>query len=263
MNGVLMAQEVPFDQARAQLRDEVVADRARRLLADELDTYEDLIAGGATLAQLADETPMELGQIDWRTGDSDGIAAYEAFRVAAEAAQVGDFPELGVLDDGGLFTLEMTEAIPAAPQPLDDIRTQVVQDWQGAQIVARLRAQAEAQISAPATDEDAAPPARFAGISRFDFLPDLSPAVLRAGFEMTTGETRLIEDGPQLHIVTLDAIHSPDLLQDNVVQIDRALREQLAQSLSQDLFAYFATALRAGQPIRVNQAVVDAVNSSF
>lgn len=262
MNGILSAQEVPFDAARDQLRDEVVADRARRVLAEELDTYEDLIAGGATLAQLADETPMELGQIDWRAGESDGIAAYEAFRVAAQAVQLGDFPEIGVLDDGGLFSVEMTEEIPAAPQPLDDIRTQLVQDWQNAQIVTRLRAQAEALRDGP-TDETATPPARFAGISRMDFLPEIPPAVLRAAFDLATGETQIVEDGTRLHLVTVDAINSPDLLMENVAQLERALREQLAQSLSQDLFGYFATALRAGQPIRVNQAMVDAVNSSF
>lgn len=287
MNGVLAAQEVTFEQARAQLRDEVVADRARRMLADELDTYEDLIAGGATLAQLADETPMELGQIDWRAGDSDGIAAYEAFRVAAEAAQIGDFPEIGILDDGGLFALEKVEEVPAAPQPLEDIRTQAVQDWQNAQILTRLRAQAEAltgaaqtppapapapatATTAPQADADpAAPqaqapaPARFTGISRMDFLPDVPPAVLRAAFEMEAGSTRIIEDGAQVHVVTLEAVNSPDLLLQEVVELDRALREQLAQSLSQDLYGYFASALRARQPIQVNQAVIDAVNASF
>ena len=262
MNGVLAARETPFEDAVPLLRDELVIDRARRILADDLDRFEDLLAGGATLSEMASETEMELGQIDWRAGDADGIAAYEAFRAAAGPLGADDFPELLVLDDGGLFALELIEEIPAAPQPLDEIRTQVTQDWQNAQIVARLRAQADA-LGAPSDSEDAPVPARFTGVSRSDFLSDLSPAVLQAAFDMTVGETRILDDGAQVQIVTLDAIASPDLLLEPVAQIQTVLREQLAQSLGQDLFSYFASALRAGQPIQVNQTVIDAVQANF
>ncbi len=262
MNGVLAARETPFEDAVPQLRDELVIDRARRILTDDLDVFEDLLAGGASLEEMATETEMTLDQIDWREGNADGIAAYEAFRSAAAVLTADAFPELLVLDDGGLFALELIEEIPAAPQPLDDIRTRVTQDWQNAQIVTRLRAQAEA-MSTPSNAEDARVPAVFTGITRFDFLPDLPPAVLQTAFEMTAGETRILDDGAQVQIVTLDAISSPDLLLEPVAQIETALNEQLAQSLSQDLFSYFASALRAGQPIQVNQAVIDAVQTGF
>jgi peptidyl-prolyl cis-trans isomerase D len=262
MNGILAARETPFEDAIPVLRDELAMDRARRILADDLDRFEDLLAGGATLDEMASETEMKLDQIDWRTGDTDGIAAYEAFRNAASSIATGDFPELLVLDDGGLFAMELVDDIPAAPQPLDDIRTRVTQDWQNAQIVARLRAQAEALGTIPEGD-DAAVPARFTGITRFDFLPDLPPSVLQAAFEMTQGETRILDSGASVQIVTLDGIVSPDVLLDQVAQMQAALNAQLAQSLGQDLFSYFATALRAGQPIQVNQSVIDAVQANF
>lgn len=262
MNGVLAARETPFEDAVPLLRDELVIDRARRILAEDLDRFEDLLAGGASLQEMAAETEMQLGQIDWRDGDADGIAAYEAFRDAASAVSADDFAELLVLDDGGLFSVELIEDLPAAPQPLDEIRTRVTQDWQNAQIVARLRAQAEA-MGAPSDGEDAPVPASFTGLTRFDFLPDLPASVLETAFDMTAGETRILDDGAQVQIVTLDAISSPDLLLEPVAQIEAALNEQLAQSLGQDLFSYFATALRAGQPIQVNQTVIDAVQASF
>ncbi len=262
MNGVLAARETPFEDAVPLMRDELVIDRARRILADDLDRFEDLLAGGATLDEMASETEMELGQIDWRTGDTDGIAAYEAFRSAAGTIATGDFPELLVLDDGGLFAMELVEDIAAAPQPLDDIRTRVTQDWQNAQIVARLRAQAEA-MGTPSDGEDAPVPAQFTGITRFDFLPDLPASVLETAFDMSPGETRILDDAASVQIVTLNAISSPDLLLEPVAQTQAALSQQLAQSLGQDLFSYFASALRASQPIQVNQSVIDAVQANF
>jgi peptidyl-prolyl cis-trans isomerase D len=262
MNGILSAQETSFEEATVTLREELVMDRARRQLAEDLDQFEDLLAGGASVSQLADETEMELGEIDWREGDSDAIAAYEAFRTAAASLTADAFPSLQILDDGGLFALELVADLPPAPQPLDDIRTQVVQDWQNAQILTTLRAQAEALVAAPATEE-APVPDTFAGVSRFDFLPDLPRPVLEQGFGMTVGETRIIEAEGAVHIVTLDAINAPDPLMESVAQTRSALEQQLAQSLAQDMFSYFGNALRARQPIQINQAVIDAVQSSF
>ena len=263
MNATLAARETPFEDAVEVLRDDLVLDRARRILADDLDSFEDLLAGGATLPEVAAETPMQLGELDWRSGDTDGIAAYEAFREAAATLSADDFPELLILDDGGLFAMELVADIPAAPQPLDDIRTQVVQDWQNAQIVTRLRAQAEALAPSADPAEGDPVPARFDGISRSDFVPDLPPGVLTAAFQMEPGQRRIVEDGAQVHVVTLEGVASPDLLLEPVAQMRAALNEQLAQSLAQDLFGYFATALRAGQPIQVNQSVIEAVQANF
>lgn len=148
MNAILAARETPFEDAAPQLREELVADRARRILSDDLDLFEDLLAGGATVEELASETEMRGGELDWRTGRTAGIAAYESFRSAARNVQDGDFPEIQILDDGGLFTLELIEDLPPIPRPLDDIRTQVTGDWRRAQIVENLRLQADEIVEA-------------------------------------------------------------------------------------------------------------------
>ena len=265
MNAILAAQETSFEDARDQLREEQLSDLARRALSDDYDLYEDLLAGGASVAQLADETEMRGGQIDWRPGVSDGIAAYEAFREAAQNLREGDFAEIGVLEDGGLFAMEYLETLPATPQPLEDIRTQVVTDWQNAQILEALNTQADVVEQALLADTatPAVAPIRFDGIRRSDFLPDLPRDLVAEAFEMAPGETRRIAGTNRVHVIQLHGVQSPDLMLDDVQDLRSALEMQVEQSLAQDLFGYFAASLREGTAIGINQQVIDAVQANF
>ena len=267
MNAVLAAQEISFEQAREQLRDEQLADLARRALSDDLDLYEDLLAGGASIRELADETDMVFGEIDWRPDTRSGIAAYEAFRDAAAALSEGDFAEILLLEDGGLFALDFVEPLPEAPFPLDEIRTQLTTDWQNARILEGLRVQADALATAlregsaaPATGASAV---RFDGITRTDTLPDLPRNLVQAAFEMDTGDIRVIEGTNRVHVLYLHGIASPDLMLDEVARLRSALEAQIAQSYAQDLFGYFAAALRDATPIQLNQQIIDAVQAGF
>ncbi len=263
MNAVLSAQEVSFEDAREQLREEQLADMARRALADDLDLFEDLLAGGASLRELTDETDMEYGEIDWRPDTRAGIAAYESFREAARSLQAGDFPELEALEDGGLFALDYLDTLPPAPQPLDEIREQVAADWENAQIRARLREVAEALQDGSEPPAIGAMPVRFEGITRNDSLPDLPGAVVDAAFEMEPGETRIIADDTQVHVVELHAVASPDPLMEEVTELREAIERQIEQSIAQDLFGYFAASLRERTSIQLDQRVIDAVQANF
>lgn len=267
MNAILAARETPFEDARAELRDALLMDRARRILAENIDLYEDLLAGGATVTQLADETEMQAGQINWRPDVQNGIAAFEEFRDAARNVQAGDFAEILILEDGGMFALELVEELPAAPRPLADIRTQVVQDWQTAEIRARLSAQAETLIaeveSGTAIDALGIDSLRFADLSRSDPVPDLPRAVLTQAFELENGALATVTDGAQVHVVRLHAVAPPDPDLDTTQQIRRALESQITQSYTQDLFGYFSGALRQSMPIKLNQQMIDAVQQSF
>jgi peptidyl-prolyl cis-trans isomerase D len=81
-----------------------------------------MLAGGASLDELAQETPMELGRIDWSEDSFDNIAAYAAFRDAAAAVTEDDFPETAFLEDGSLFAMRVDEVLPPRPEPFEDAR---------------------------------------------------------------------------------------------------------------------------------------------
>ena len=75
MNGILSAQETTFEEARADLQAEAAADRSRRIIIDMIPQVEDLLAGGADSALLAERTDMQEGQIDWNVDVFEDIAA--------------------------------------------------------------------------------------------------------------------------------------------------------------------------------------------
>ncbi len=267
MNAILAARETSFEEARDELRDEQLADLARRTISDNFDLYEDLLAGGATIEQLAAETDMRAGEIDWRPGKSSGVAAYESFREVAETVEEGDFAELGTLQNGGLFAVEFVEALPEEPLPLDDIRDEVTTDWRNARILDALRSEAEALVNTLQTGAEdpglAIAPVRFDGVRRTDFLPDLSRELIEDVFEMSEGDARSVEETDRIHILHLHAVHSPDTMLDEVEELRQALEMQIEQSLAEDIFAYFGANLREGTSIRINQQMIDAVQANF
>ena len=267
VNAILPAQETPFEAVRDDLRAELGADMAARILGQQLDDYEDLLAGGASVADLVAETDMEGGEIDWREGDRDGVAAYAEFRDAAHAAELGGFPEILLLDNGGLLSVELLEALQSMPQPFEDVRAEVLNAWEETEIEARLIRQAEALRDRIAQGEtlDAQSGTRvtFEGLSRTDFLPDLPRDLVTMAFDLAPGETDMMAESGQVHVLVLDDIRGPDRMNPDTQRLGMVIRQQLEQGMAQDVFAYFTTALQDETSVRLNQSVIEAVHAQF
>ncbi|QFQ86520.1 peptidylprolyl isomerase [Paracoccus kondratievae] len=163
MNAILEPLNIPFEQARTDLRLEAAIDRARRQIEERSGEFADLLAGGATLEDMAKETPMKLGQIDWSTGaeaDPNGIDAYPEFRQRAAELTEKDFPELFETEDGGVFALRLDKIEPPALIPFDEVRERVAEDWTRNEIHRQLLALAEEQrVAAEAAAEPGIEPA--------------------------------------------------------------------------------------------------------
>lgn len=163
MNGILEAQEIPFEEAREQLLVEYRTDAARRAVGDRIDGIDDLLAGGATVEELGEETEMEVGQIDFTNQSNEGIAAYPEFRQAAGDVAVGDFPEVLEASDGTIFALRLNEVIEPRVEPFEEARDAVAEAWRRDRTVEALAEQAEAltgeipavdALNGDASDED-------------------------------------------------------------------------------------------------------------
>jgi peptidyl-prolyl cis-trans isomerase D len=267
MNGILAAQETPFEEVRDELRDELARDRARRVIRDQYDLYEDLLAGGATVEQLAEETEMQFGQIDFRPDTRSGIAAYEAFRDEAEAVGEGDFPVVRDLEDGGLFALRLDDVVPPRLQPFDEVVVRVIEGWEIAEIERRLSLRADEIVHAlergESFDELGIVADSFVGVTRNDFLPDVPRQVIAEAFEMQPGGHRVIAEGGVVLVVALDAVLPAETDTPEAEQLIGAIDEQLRQSIAQDLFTYYARRLEAEAGIRLDERAIQAVHQNF
>lgn len=267
VNGILVSQTTTYEEARDQLRDELSADRARRVVEAQISDIDDLLAGGATLEELASETDMQLGALDWTTDAEDGIAAYEAFRGVASDVTLDDFPQVEILEDGGIFALRLNEVLEPRPEALENIRSRVKAGWQTKATRDALRAQADALKPKVGADTDFATlgleATEIEEITRTGFVADITPAAIEALFDAAPGETIVVEDVSTVIIARLDAVLPADEDSDDVKALRERLSNQAASSVSQDLFEAFSVDIQQRGGIRIDQNAINAVHANF
>ncbi|MCV6584596.1 MAG: peptidyl-prolyl cis-trans isomerase, partial [Marinibacterium sp.] len=266
INGILSARSTSFEEAEPALRDELAADRARRVIEAQAQDMDDLLAGGATLEELAEETEMELGQIGWSVESADGVAAYDGFRSAASAATPEDFPAIDYLEDGSIFALRVDDVLPPRPEPFADAQTRAAEG-------ARLQAQQAALEAAAAgiiTDLAATGdftaaglvPNTEAALTRTAFIEGTPTDFMAQVFDMAPGDLQVVSGDGIVTIVRLDDTLAPaDTPEAELLR--NALAQDLNQSLAQDMFDAYAvdTQLRAGP--QIDQQAINAVQANF
>lgn len=268
VNAVLQARVTTFEDALPDLRDELAMDRARRVIDAQIEPVDDLLAGGATVEDLASETQMQLGRIDWYSGLSEDIGAYEAFRVAAALLNEGEYPEVLELEEsGGIYAMRLDEVLPPALPPLDEIRDQVETAWTDTAVQTALLAQATGQLEqlrGGASFEDLGLAAESVeGLTRQSELGAAPVEVLEPVFSMQPGEVRVIEGGGRVFLIRLDAARAPDPEDPELAQLRATLANQTAGSISQDLFQLLAEDIRIRVGITINDFALNAVHSNF
>ncbi|WP_229738156.1 peptidyl-prolyl cis-trans isomerase [Sinisalibacter lacisalsi] len=267
MNAILPARETSFEAAREDLRAEYAADAARRLLQDRMIELDDVLAAGATLEDLANAEGMRLETIDWTGAESDGIAAYDAFRAAAESVAEGDYPAIELLSDGGLFALRLDEVVPPRMQPLDEVREDAIDAWQQAETLRRLAARGEEMLDEIEAGES---PASLGltevietGLTRDGFIEGAPPALVDRAFALEPGDWALVEDESGVFLLRLDAVIAADQDSEEARSVKQNFLASSAQTLALDVEAAFSAAIEADAGITLDQAMINAVNTSF
>ena len=277
VNAILDPVDIPFEEARDDLRGEAALSRAARQIQDRAPDYEDLLAGGATLEELAEETELELGQVDWTAEgnpEEGSIAGYEGFRERAADITASDFPQLFELADGGVFAMRLDEIVPPTLKPFDAVRDEVLADWKQAELQRRLldlaaeqRLAAVAQTSPGADAEPAEEPAAVdwtteTGMSRSDYMRGLPPEILSQAFAMAEpGDVGVVDAGDRVFVLRLDQISDADLSTEDATQIVDSVKSRLDQSLQGDIFDYYARHVQRNSKVQIDQQAINAINA--
>lgn len=272
VNGVLDAVETSFEEARPMLRDLLAQDRARRVIADRAADYDDLLAGGATVEQLANETEMRLGEIAWTPQSEAGIAGYDAFRSRAAALAPGDFPEIAELGDGGIFAARLDEIRPPQPQPFEAVRDEVLADWtrtatanavlERAENMAGLLGEGRTFEALGLTAEARRDQDRGAR------LVDLPAGTMEAVFALQPGETTALPhgasgSGAEAIVLRLDAVRPPEPGDPDVETLRQAFARQAESQLADDLYAALVQDIQSRAGLQIDQQAINAVNTNF
>jgi peptidyl-prolyl cis-trans isomerase D len=268
LNAVLAAQETPFEEVRDALALEVQTQAARSAISDRVEALEDLLAGGASLDDLAGEAGMILASTDYVQGgdNTDDITAYGDFRTAADALAVGDFPEWIGLEDGGIVAMQLVEILPPAPLPLDEVRERVAEDWRAAELskaLAALAATHKDAVDGGASLSSLGIVSVKVGAGRDARLEDTPTGVVGAAFGMQIGETRVITEGPLVALMRLDGI-TPAAAEGETAATQQAdIGAALSRALASDALGLFQQSLVNREGLQLDPAVVNAVQASF
>jgi peptidyl-prolyl cis-trans isomerase D len=266
-NAILAVRETSFEQAMPALREQLAADRARRVIDDASSDIDDLLVGGATLDEIANETDMQLGTINWFEGSGETIAAYNAFQLAARTATTTDFPEIIRTDDGGIFALRVDEIIAPAVAPIADVMPKVIAGWETQATEDALTAQAEVLAASLGEGRSASSlglnPTAENTIRREGFVAGLPPETVTVIYDMQPGDTEIVNGFGAVLIVQLDSINPST--QDDPERAARIelLSEQAQQGIAQDLLDIYARAIQLEAGVSLNYSALNAVHTQF
>ncbi len=268
MNAILAARNTTFEEALPTLREDESAARARRIIEDQIDPITNLLAGGASLDNLAEQTDMVVGELDFTSLTTDDIAAYAAFRDVADTQNPSDYPELGELDDGGLFAIDVVEIRAPALIPLDDIRESVTAGWEAQETTAAIMAAAEekqAQLTSAVQDFAFLDleASQETDITRRGFINGAPTNFMTEVFEMEVGDVRVLPNDGNAVLVRLDAISAADGEDEAFTAEAAAVAESAGEGIAQDIYEFYSRTVQLRTDVQINEQALIAVHNNF
>jgi len=266
VNAIIAARDTSFEQARDTLRADVARELAQGAVLDTIDPAEDILAAGATIEELADETALALSEATLTSEPGSGVEGDPAFREAAMAAEPGDLPEVIELENGGIAALRVDEVLPPEPQPFDEVRVRVEADWRAAQqrqaLIDRaesLQARLQEGRTLPAVTEEAGLSiASFGPTTRADAPRDrVAQPVLERVFELDEGRSAVVPTGSEVALVVLTDIVPFDATDPASAEQLAQVQTELDQALSNDLLDGFTAEVTGNARPTINQSLID------
>lgn len=267
VNAILTARETSFEDARAELALELNLANAQGVIENEVDALDDLLAGGATLEDLAAESDLVLGQMNWSGAESEGIATDAAFMQTAATVTADDFPEIVLMDNGGLFALRLDSILEPSLQPFEEVTdaaTSLAAESKLREALSGIAEELRDQLSNGTSFDDLELLAiTEPGLTRRDFVPGGPDGLTGAVFDLTEGETIILEGASSLYLVRLDGILPPDGDDQGAELLRTAVTQEANGALAQDILAQFAQSIESEAGITINQPALNAVHSQL
>lgn len=273
VNAILTAQSTSFEDALPELREDLARSAAEALVVDEIESLDDLLAGGATLEELAAETPMQLGQVSWTAAEVTGDlpVTLEEFQTAAQSLTAGAFPEILISDNGMVFAMRLDTEVPATLLPLDEKRDEATAGATAGATAAKLtdalttRAEElRSELDAGQSFSDLGLPAISRGdLTRQRPALDLPLSILTAIYEMSDSETSVVSDVDGVYLVRVDRINVPDSSTPEAKTVLDRLSQEFGQITIEEILGQFASAIANEAGVTYDQNSLDAIHTAL
>ncbi|NQY82339.1 MAG: SurA N-terminal domain-containing protein [Alphaproteobacteria bacterium] len=261
--------EVPdFGSIRATLEAELRQERAADQVFDYVNQVEDLLAGGATLAEITADVPLPQSRLEVVMADND-VHSSELLRAQVASLKAKDDRQIFEDDAGGFRLIELQKLAETLVPPLKEIGERAREAWredqqralalQQASLLAERVNQGESLIAiaevtrlvlreTEPVNRDGRPLSTNAGNTQPLFLPE--PAHLGALFALNPGVAVALPSplGARVMVMIKETVAETSLETQ-----DAALKNQIATE------TYFGVeeALRARYPLQSNRAALN------
>jgi len=267
INAVMAGTTVLLADVEDIIRAELSATEAASQMLTKIGGIDDLIAGGASIEDLANETDMQLFTIDYNTDSPEEIAANPVFISEALAAGIDEERDLVQLDNGGILVLRVNEIIPATLRPLRDSREQALAGATAEATRARVQAYANelaAQVSAGA---DLATTLGGIGITvsqadkatRTSPPQDLPPTIGLEAFAQKDGEVKTYETETGVVIMLVSNVVPFDPESENGRLFLEQAQAQINDDVASDIFTLYANGIVATTDLTINQGLIEDI----
>jgi peptidyl-prolyl cis-trans isomerase D len=266
MNTILPAQITPFDQAQDKIKGDLQLAMATKTIVDKFEPINDLLAGGATIVEVAKDQAMTEGTTDYAkdADDNDAVTQDAEFAKAVEAMEPGDFAQVVSLSDGSVMVLQVTETVPPTPVPFEKAREKITAAYQAEALAKALTALADSHLAAAKSGtrlETLGITDNVASATRSTKLPAIPADVLAAAFTLKPEGVVKVDANGIVALVRLDAIKPADMASEGSKADMDALSQQTAQSIAQDAYELFSTAMTTQGGLTIDQAAITAVQA--
>ena len=267
VNGILQAQEITFKEASEELKKQLAADKARRMIDSEIARIEDLLAAGATLEELSQETDMTLEDVVYYQGAEADITSYSSFRQAANTISKNDFPEVISLSDGGIMAIRLNEIIPERPKDFETVLMDLEQAWKDDALTQALSLNAEEKIAAVKSGESLDAQGgifqRHSDLRRDSILPEIPPLAISRAFELKLEDLDQVAGASEIYIIHVKDIKSGDTETEIAENVKTQINQQLNESLSNDIFQIYMNQVQQRASVSIDEQSLNAVHNSF
>lgn len=259
-----------FEEARAELHDELAEELALDSLYSIANKLEDELAGGAGLKEAARR--LNLKVVTMAAMDRDGRDASgreisplpgEKFRTVAFQTGEGQESLLTETPEGAYFILRVDKVTPAALRPLESVRNEVAAAWKDA--ARRRKAEARAKeiverVEAGATLAAVAADLGLEVTTQDPVLRDdrtLPPGIVSQLFEARPGAlaAAAIDDG---HMVAQLREIQPAKPGSDKAGV-KAVEQDLRSAMARDLLEQYGAALLDRYTVKINRRTIDSL----
>ena len=265
---ILNGKTISFEEAQKNLEFERKFEYATELMDDMVNDLDDLLASGATIEELANDTKMELKKTSFNLKNNlEGLEATSEFKIEASKLSLEDYPTLLNSSNGDLFAIRLDAINPPTLQALEKVEAQVKTDWKEKETINQLKLIANDIAAKFKNGSDLKNLGLIVNntndIVRGGSVEGLPKSILPKIFNLNMGEIAQDDTDKYIFIAKLNSILEFDeTVEENKKWIEY-LTLQRDNQLAQDYLESFIVSIQDIEGVTIDQKSLNAVESSL